>query len=244
MWTLNPKVILKLVCLYHETEYLARLPVLATVALTPQTNHSRICFDVDTCLHRRRYSCLELLWLNPFPTLSSPAVYIAHILVCMLVVQDAHLLYWTRFARTLLKLTSAFQSSNSESSISSPEHAAGSCSSRCAVGPCSPLSSGDSSEVAGPTDQVSYLQINSLLREAHFQSLESRGHLRDTWWLYVDLSAAGGPRPWSMLEHHMLNHFTRLFPTHLRLQWNLTALHVCGWRPAPGQLSGGCSSFK
>ncbi|XP_034448180.1 uncharacterized protein LOC117765792 [Hippoglossus hippoglossus] len=72
------------------------------------------------------------------------------------------------------------ESSNSESSISSPEHAAGSCSSRCAVGPCSPLSSGDSSELAGPTDLVSYLQINRLLREAHFQSLESRVHLRDT----------------------------------------------------------------
>ncbi|XP_053300417.1 protein FAM104A [Pleuronectes platessa] len=72
------------------------------------------------------------------------------------------------------------ESSNSESSNGSPEHAAGSCSSRCAVGPCSALSSGDSSELAGPTDLLSYLHINRLLREAHFQSLESRVHLRDT----------------------------------------------------------------
>ncbi|XP_035470573.1 uncharacterized protein LOC118288506 isoform X1 [Scophthalmus maximus] len=75
------------------------------------------------------------------------------------------------------------ESSNSESSssiISSPEYAAGSCSSRCAVGPCSPLSSGESSDPAGPTSLVSYLQINRILREAHFQSLQSRGHQRDT----------------------------------------------------------------
>ncbi|XP_069558973.1 protein VCF1 isoform X1 [Brachyistius frenatus] len=74
------------------------------------------------------------------------------------------------------------ESSNSESnsSISSPEHAAGSCSSQCAVGPCSPLSSGNSSELAGPTKLVSYLQINRILKEAHFQSLHSRGQVRDT----------------------------------------------------------------
>ncbi|XP_022066607.1 uncharacterized protein LOC110962855 [Acanthochromis polyacanthus] len=74
------------------------------------------------------------------------------------------------------------ESSNSESSssISSPEHAAGSCSSQCAVGPCSPLSTGKSSESFGPTNPVSYLQINRILKEAHFQSLQSRGHLRDT----------------------------------------------------------------
>lgn len=74
------------------------------------------------------------------------------------------------------------ESSNSESSssISSPEHAAGSCSSQCAVGPCSPLSTGKSSELVGPTNPVSYLQINRILKEAHFQSLQSRGHLRDT----------------------------------------------------------------
>ncbi|XP_070779815.1 protein VCF1 [Enoplosus armatus] len=70
--------------------------------------------------------------------------------------------------------------SSSSSSISSPEHAAGSCSSRCVVGPCSPLSSGDASELAGPTNLVSYLQINRILRQAHFQSLQCRGHLRDT----------------------------------------------------------------
>ncbi|XP_017280759.1 protein FAM104A [Kryptolebias marmoratus] len=71
------------------------------------------------------------------------------------------------------------ESSNSESSsnISSPEHAAGS---QYAAGPCSPLSSSNSSELAGPTNPVSYLQINRILKEAHFQSLQSRGQLRDT----------------------------------------------------------------
>ncbi|XP_061568902.1 protein FAM104A [Cololabis saira] len=77
------------------------------------------------------------------------------------------------------------ESSNSESSssigssisISSPDHAAGS---RCAVGPCSPFSSSNSSESFGPIDQVSYLHINRILKEAHFQSLQCRGHLRDT----------------------------------------------------------------
>lgn len=74
------------------------------------------------------------------------------------------------------------ESSNSESSssISSPEHAVGSCTAQCAVGPSSPLSSGDSSELAGPTNLVSYLQINRILKQAHFQSLQCRGHLRDT----------------------------------------------------------------
>ncbi len=100
-------------------------------------------------------------------------------------------------ASTLLMLTSAFQSSNSESSsISSPEHAAGSCSSRCVAGPCSPLSSGDSSEVTGPTNLVSYLQINRILKQAHFQSLQCRGHLRDTWRPDVPLSATRGLSPW------------------------------------------------
>ncbi|KAA8585161.1 hypothetical protein FQN60_003855 [Etheostoma spectabile] len=75
------------------------------------------------------------------------------------------------------------ESSNSESSISSissPEHASGSCGSQCVVGPCSPLSSGDSSELAHPTNLVSYLQINRILKHAHFQSLQSRCQLRDT----------------------------------------------------------------
>ncbi|KAM6913800.1 protein VCF1 [Lycodopsis pacificus] len=71
------------------------------------------------------------------------------------------------------------ESSNSETS-SSPEHAAGSCGSQCAVGPCSPLGYGDSSELAGPTTLVSYLQINRILKHAHFQSLQSRCQLRDT----------------------------------------------------------------
>ncbi|XP_070703777.1 protein VCF1 [Pempheris klunzingeri] len=71
------------------------------------------------------------------------------------------------------------ESSNSESSssISSPEHAAGS---QCVAGPCSPLSSGDSSEPSGAANLASYLQINRILKHAHFQSLQCRGHLRDT----------------------------------------------------------------
>uniref|UniRef100_A0A3Q4I708 Family with sequence similarity 104 member B n=1 Tax=Neolamprologus brichardi TaxID=32507 RepID=A0A3Q4I708_NEOBR len=74
---------------------------------------------------------------------------------------------------------SEVQSSNSESSssISSPERAAGSCVSQCAQGPCSPLSVGNSFE---PTNPVSYLHINRILKDAHFQSLQNRGHLRDT----------------------------------------------------------------
>ncbi|KAK2833405.1 hypothetical protein Q5P01_017294 [Channa striata] len=75
---------------------------------------------------------------------------------------------------------SELSNSESSSSISSPEHAAGHCSSQCAVGPYSPLSSGESSELAGPTNLVSYLQINRILKEAHFQSLHNRGQLRDT----------------------------------------------------------------
>ncbi|XP_075999357.1 uncharacterized protein LOC142992714 [Genypterus blacodes] len=80
------------------------------------------------------------------------------------------------------------ESSNSESSgLSSPEHAAGG-SSHCVVdamrgpgapGPCSPHSSTDSSEPAGQTNPVSYDQINRILKEAHFQSLQSRGQLRE-----------------------------------------------------------------
>lgn len=87
------------------------------------------------------------------------------------------------------------QLSNSESrGISSPDHAVGSSSSsQCAVdslsgaqpyapGPCSPLSSALSSELADPTNLVSYYQINRILREAHFESLQCRGHPRDAWW--------------------------------------------------------------
>ncbi|XP_073350964.1 protein VCF1 [Pagrus major] len=74
------------------------------------------------------------------------------------------------------------ESSNSESSssISSPEHAAGSCTSQCVVGPCSPLSVSEASEPAGVINPVTYLQINRILKQAHFQSLQSRSHLRDT----------------------------------------------------------------
>ncbi|XP_068434703.1 protein VCF1 [Clinocottus analis] len=72
-----------------------------------------------------------------------------------------------------------YESSYSETS-SSPEHAAGSCSSQCVVGPCSPFSSGESSELAGPTRLVSYLQINRILKHAHFQSLQSRCQLINT----------------------------------------------------------------
>uniref|UniRef100_A0A674DZG3 Uncharacterized protein n=1 Tax=Salmo trutta TaxID=8032 RepID=A0A674DZG3_SALTR len=75
--------------------------------------------------------------------------------------------------------------------ISSPDHAVGSSSSsQCAVdslsgaqsyapGPCSPLSSALSAELADPTNLVSYHQINRILREAHFESLQCRGHPRD-----------------------------------------------------------------
>lgn len=127
-------------------------------------------------------------------------------------------------------LTFKSQSSNSESSssISSPEHAAGSCSSQCVVGPCSPLSSGDFSDLSGPTNLVSYLQINRILKEAHFQSLQNRGQLRDTWWLNIPLWATRGLSPRSMSENHKLNHFTQLFPSHLQLLWDPTTLHaVC-----------------
>lgn len=95
------------------------------------------------------------------------------------------------------------QSSNSESSsnISSPEHAAGS---QYAVGPCSPLSSSNSSELAGPTNPVSYLQINRILKEAHFQSLQSRGQLRDTRWNNVPSSPTKGLKPWSLSPDYIL----------------------------------------
>ncbi|XP_067333006.1 protein VCF1 isoform X2 [Channa argus] len=69
---------------------------------------------------------------------------------------------------------SELSNSESSSSISSPEHAPGHCSSQCVVGSCSPLSSCESSELAGPTNLVSYLQINHILKEAHFQSLQNR----------------------------------------------------------------------
>lgn len=74
------------------------------------------------------------------------------------------------------------ESSSSESSwISSPDHAAGSSSSsHCGVdvigphggpGPCSPHSASNQSD---PLDLPSYQHINSVLREAHFHSLQSR----------------------------------------------------------------------
>ncbi|XP_068606191.1 protein VCF1 isoform X1 [Brachionichthys hirsutus] len=73
------------------------------------------------------------------------------------------------------------ESSNSESSFSSPEYAAGNCASQCVVGPCSPVSSGDSLESNNIAKLVlSYVQINHILKQAHFQSLQNRGRLRDT----------------------------------------------------------------
>lgn len=72
------------------------------------------------------------------------------------------------------------ESSNSEtssSSISSPEHMAASSSSRC---PCSPSSPTETSDLGRPSNLVSYQNINRILREAHFQSLQCRGQLRDT----------------------------------------------------------------
>lgn len=136
-------------------------------------------------------------------------------------------MFFSYQGKTLLMLTSKFQSSNSESSssISSPDHVIGSCSSQSAVGPCSPLSS-DSSELAGTTNLASYLQINRILKEAHFQSLQNRGQLIDTWWFNIALSATRGLSPWSMTEGHVFNHVARFFPNHLLLLWNLTALHM------------------
>ncbi|XP_059204749.1 uncharacterized protein LOC131983927 isoform X1 [Centropristis striata] len=87
---------------------------------------------------------------------------------------------WDSEVQTAVEGNTISSNSESSSSISSPEHAAGSCGSQCVVGPCSPLSSGDSSELAGPTNLVSYLQINRILKQAHFQSLQSRCQLRDT----------------------------------------------------------------
>lgn len=74
------------------------------------------------------------------------------------------------------------ESSNSEtsSSISSPEHLAASCSSRCPVGPSSPLSLTETSDLGGPSNLVSYQYINRILKEAHLQSLQYRGQIRDT----------------------------------------------------------------
>ncbi|XP_050962681.1 protein FAM104A [Labeo rohita] len=74
------------------------------------------------------------------------------------------------------------ESSSSESSwISSPDHAAGSSSSSHygvdvigppnGLGPCSPHSASKQSD---PVDLLSYQQINRVLREAHFHSLQSR----------------------------------------------------------------------
>lgn len=74
-----------------------------------------------------------------------------------------------------------FQSSLSESSISPPEHAAASCTSRCVADPYTPISSSDSSDLTAPRDTTSYLQINRILKQAHFHSLQSRFRLKDTW---------------------------------------------------------------
>lgn len=82
---------------------------------------------------------------------------------------------------TMLILTLAFQSSNCESGISTPDHtSSGSCTSHCAVGPCSPVGSGNPSELAAPMNMASYLHINRILKHAHFQSLHNRGRLKDT----------------------------------------------------------------
>ncbi len=83
----------------------------------------------------------------------------------------------------------SLQSSSSESSwISSPDHAAGSSSSsHCGVdvigphggpGPCSPHSASNQSD---PLDLLSYQHINSVLREAHFHSLQSRTQSKHRW---------------------------------------------------------------
>lgn len=74
-----------------------------------------------------------------------------------------------------------FQSSLSESSVSPPEHATASCTSRCVADPYTPISSSDSSDLTAPRDTASYLQINRILKQAHFHSLQSRFRFRDTW---------------------------------------------------------------
>lgn len=143
-----------------------------------------------------------------------------------------------------LTMTSAFQSSNSETSTCSPEHAAGSCTSQCAVGSCSPASAGDSSELAGPT-MVSYLQINRILKQAHFQSLQSRGRTqRHTMTWCVPPSAAREPGSSRHIRASHADSLRSALPAHLQLLWNLTVLLICGWRPVPGHVSGGGSSFR
>jgi len=47
----------------------------------------------------------------------------------------------------------------------------------------------------------------------------------------------------SRLERHMLIRFNRLFPTISSL-CDVSQLYICGWRPAPGQVSGVGSSFE
>lgn len=75
------------------------------------------------------------------------------------------------------------ESSSSDSSgVGSPEHGVGSSSSsssQCGteiLRPCSPLSS---LEQSGPVNLGSYQDINRILKEAHFQSLQNRGQTRD-----------------------------------------------------------------
>lgn len=105
------------------------------------------------------------------------------------------------------------ESSNSEtsSSISSPEHVAGSCSSQCVAGPCSPLSLSETSDLGGPSNLVSYQHINRILKEAHFQSLQCRGQLRDTHQSF---------HLWSMPQSHVLNGLTLPDQLHWSCEWS------------------------
>ncbi|XP_062874989.1 protein VCF1 [Trichomycterus rosablanca] len=73
--------------------------------------------------------------------------------------------------------------SSDSSGVSSPEHAAGSSSSSASsqygaeiLRSCSPSSTLDQ---PGPASLGSYQNINRVLREAHFQSLQNKGQSRD-----------------------------------------------------------------
>ncbi|CAL9693267.1 unnamed protein product [Knipowitschia caucasica] len=72
------------------------------------------------------------------------------------------------------------ESSSSEANISSPEHLVAGSSSQCAVGPCSPSSSTETTTVGHLLNPLSYQDINRILKEAHFQSLHCRAMQRDT----------------------------------------------------------------
>lgn len=113
------------------------------------------------------------------------------------------------------------ESSNSESSISTPDHTSGNCTSHCVMGPCSPVGSGNPSELAAPVNMASYLHINRILKHAHFQSLQNRGRLRDTWSPGVILSGL-------RREEHVAWEMSHAGPLHSALPTCLQLLQ-CLW---------------